>query len=105
MGKNPKSRILIHGYIIQHALSPSFSRNDGGKSANEEEEEAPYPLLLNYGAGNARMYNMDMCMLLSTNGKERTLENIVEIAKDADLELVRIWKAGETSLIEFRAKF
>jgi hypothetical protein len=49
-------------------------------SAPSPYTQAPEPLLPNFGVGNIRMYQRDLMMLISLNGKERTLRNSLELS-------------------------
>ena len=49
-------------------------------SAPSPYSQAPEPLLPNFGVGSIRMYQRDLTMLISLNGKERTLQNSLELA-------------------------
>jgi hypothetical protein len=64
---------------------------------------APEPLLPNFGAGNIPMYQRDLTMLISLNGKERTLQNSLELSTAADLKLEKVWDLVGTCVLEFSA--
>ena len=41
--------------------------------------QAPEPLLPSYGAANTRPFRQDINMLIQVNGKERTLDEFIEL--------------------------
>ncbi|KDQ49688.1 hypothetical protein JAAARDRAFT_212075 [Jaapia argillacea MUCL 33604] len=86
------SRILVHDYVLQHAVRTDMPGN---------QELAPEPLLPNYGAGKVRGYNLDLNMMAAFNGKERTLDDFINLGNRADLRFVRMCESGETGLVEF----
>ncbi|KAH9949724.1 S-adenosyl-L-methionine-dependent methyltransferase [Amylocystis lapponica] len=90
----PHSRLLIHDYVLQHLH----------RKADSEPgvDVAPEPLLPNFGAGSARMYNQDITMLMCYNSKERTVRDCTELGREAGLRLEKVWDYGETSVLEFR---
>ena len=40
-------------------------------------------------------------MMILLNGKERTLEECIEIGTEAGLSFVKLWNVGEMGLLEF----
>jgi len=86
----PSSRLLIEEFVLQEL---------GGKDA---VESAPEPLLPNYGAGKILHYKVDLTMLAVLNSKERTLNEFIELGKQANLEFVKLWNVGELGALEFR---
>ncbi|KNZ74282.1 Sterigmatocystin 8-O-methyltransferase [Termitomyces sp. J132] len=91
----PGACILIHEYVLQHA-----NHTDASSSTFTN---APEPMLPNYGIGRIRQYNCDIAMMVIHNGKERTLDNFIDIASKADLQFVKLWCVGEMSMVELRA--
>jgi len=87
----PHSRILIFDYVLQSVA----------RGATSAFDVAPAPLLPNYGQGKARMYTQSLNMLCICNAKERTLDEFVELGKQAGLKFVKLWNAGEESMVEF----
>ena len=81
-------------YALQHA-----SRIEGDESAFEQ---APEPLLPNYGMGRIHRYRLDLVMMLLHNGKERTLEEFIKIGVEAGLSFVKLWDTSDMGLLEFR---
>ena len=65
-------------------------------------EQAPEPLLPNYGVGRIRQYRLDLVMMLMWNSKERTLEEFIKIGEEAGLSFVKLWNTGDLGLLEFR---
>ncbi|KAH0581656.1 hypothetical protein H2248_011352 [Termitomyces sp. 'cryptogamus'] len=89
---------LVHitdEYVLQHA-----NHTDASSSTFTN---APEPMLPNYGIGRIRQYNCDIAMMVIHNGKERTLDNFIDIASKADLQFVKLWCVGEMSMVELRA--
>ncbi|KDQ60374.1 hypothetical protein JAAARDRAFT_67922 [Jaapia argillacea MUCL 33604] len=91
---NPSSRILIHECVLQNAVPVKVT---GTRQVIQPAE----PLLPNYGAGKVGSYNLDMIMMTNHNGKERMLDEFVDIGNRAGLQFVRIWECGEAGLVEF----
>lgn len=107
MGNNPNSRILIHDFVIEYGIPVKPDIETPGShpigSTGQTLMRAPYPMISNYGAGNAIMFSTGVTMLLSFNGMERPLNKTIENANDAGLEFVKLWDLGETALIELKA--
>ncbi|KAG6861066.1 hypothetical protein C0995_004408 [Termitomyces sp. Mi166 len=91
----PGARVLVHEYVIQHANRTNTESNSGFT-------EAPKPVLPNYGAGRIRQYNLDLCMWVEHNSKERTLEEFIDIGSKANLQFVKLWHVGEMGVVEFQ---
>jgi ubiquinone/menaquinone biosynthesis C-methylase UbiE len=87
----PTSRLLIHEFVLQ----PAF-RSDKGVI-----EQAPEPLLANYGVGRARLYQQDLNMMILLNSKERTLQEFIQLGESCGFKFVKLWDAGEAGLLEF----
>jgi len=87
----PDGRIFIQDYVLQNAVRGSLST----------VEEAPEPLLPNYGGGRIGMYYMDLNMMQSCNAPERTIDEFLALGKLAGLKFVKLWDAGEHNMIEF----
>ncbi|KAJ7659940.1 S-adenosyl-L-methionine-dependent methyltransferase [Mycena rosella] len=91
---SPSSRLLIHELVLQHVVRGSVY--DG------IFDRAPEPLLPNYGLGNVRPYTQDITMLFMLNGKERTLQEFIDMAARCGLKFLRLWGEGvATPLLEF----
>ena len=65
-------------------------------------EQAPEPLLPNYGAGRIRQYNLDIDMMAMLNSQERRLPDFIKLGEAAGLEFVKLWDFGETGLVEYK---
>ncbi|TFK35060.1 O-methyltransferase-domain-containing protein [Crucibulum laeve] len=89
----PHSRVLIQEYILQHA---NRVPND-----QSEFEQAPEPLLPNYGAGRIRQYNLDIDMITMLNSEERTGGEFIRLGEAAGLKFTKVWDIGELGLVEF----
>jgi len=96
---SPTSRLVIHDIIMQ----PSC-RTINQKPGNLGYDIAPEPLLPNHGAGNIRVNNQDLTMLILFNAKQRTVDELSELSEQAGLKLDKVWDLGESSLVEFVAK-
>ncbi|KAH6873689.1 O-methyltransferase-domain-containing protein [Coprinopsis sp. MPI-PUGE-AT-0042] len=91
----PQSRLLIHEFIIQHA--------NRVHAKSLPQRQAPEPLMANWGTARIRSYNLDILMMTILNARERTLEDFVNLAQQADLRFVKVWDFDELAMIEFRA--
>ena len=65
-------------------------------------EQAPEPLLPNYGGGRIRQYNLDLHMMTMLNSEERRLPEFIRLGEAAGLEFVKLWDLGEMGLVEYR---
>ncbi|EGN93498.1 hypothetical protein SERLA73DRAFT_64041 [Serpula lacrymans var. lacrymans S7.3] len=88
----PHSRLLIRELAIFIRYTLLFS----------EVFQAPKPLLPNYGAGNMRLYQSDLSMLIIHNARERTLDEVIKLGDDVGLQLAKVWDLGESCAIEFK---
>ncbi|TFK36164.1 S-adenosyl-L-methionine-dependent methyltransferase [Crucibulum laeve] len=89
----PHSRVMIHEYILQYANRVPADKSDF--------QQAPEPLLPNYGAGRIRQYNLDIDMMAVLNSEERTVEHFKRLGEAAGLKFTRVWDLGESGLVEF----
>ncbi|KAF8954810.1 S-adenosyl-L-methionine-dependent methyltransferase [Flammula alnicola] len=90
---SPSSRLLIHELVLQHAV-----RDPSGSI-----EQAPEPLLANYGMGRLRLYQQDLNMMILLNAKERTLQEFIELGEKSGFKFEKLWDSGEVGLVEFSA--
>ncbi|KAF9479519.1 S-adenosyl-L-methionine-dependent methyltransferase [Pholiota conissans] len=88
----PTSHLLIHEFVLQHAVRDPTVSN-----------QAPEPLLANYGMGRIRSYHQDMNMLNAFNSQERTLQEFIDMGTKAGFKFERLWDSGEAGLVEFSA--
>ena len=65
-------------------------------------EQAPEPLLPNYGGGRIRQYNIDLHVMALFNSEERRLPEFIRLGEAAGLEFVKLWDLGEMGLVEYR---
>lgn len=65
-------------------------------------EQAPEPLLPNYGVGRIRQYALDLDMMVMLNSQERRLEEFIRLGEEAGLMFTKLWNFGEMSAVEFR---
>ena len=109
----PTSRVLIRALTFLHRATPyltnllldEFVLQHADRKAESDSvlEQAPEPLLPNYGVGSIRQYNLDLNMLVLLNGKQRTFEEFVGIGEKAGLRFVKLWGGcGDLGLVEFR---
>ncbi|KAF9465798.1 S-adenosyl-L-methionine-dependent methyltransferase [Collybia nuda] len=89
----PGSKLLLHELVLQHVV-----RQDGAL------DQAPEPLLPNYGMGRVRLYQQDMNMLNLFNSKERTLQEFIVMGEQCGFVFEKLWDAGESAIIEFVVK-
>ncbi|KAJ7036043.1 O-methyltransferase-domain-containing protein [Mycena alexandri] len=99
MGKN--SRLLIHDYVIQHLNRTQVT--DAPTSLSLQLDAAPAPLLANFGMGSVRAHYQDITMLITYNARERSLNEVSDLAANGDLVLDGVLDLGETTLLQFRA--
>jgi 2-polyprenyl-3-methyl-5-hydroxy-6-metoxy-1,4-benzoquinol methylase len=112
---SPKSRVLIRKYLIlslatilpliivdDYVMQP-LNRTHDSQAKNTGLEIAPAPLLPTFGSGLIRLHSQDVLMLNIYNAKERTISEVTDLAREADLTLEKIWDLGETSVLEFVA--
>ncbi|PPR03694.1 hypothetical protein CVT24_007415 [Panaeolus cyanescens] len=90
----PYSRVLIHEFISRPASRVP--------DAEALYEQAPEPLLPNYGGGTAKQYNADIQVMVFLNGKQRTLSEFITLGEKAGLKFERLWDVGEMGLVEYR---
>ncbi|KAJ3850036.1 S-adenosyl-L-methionine-dependent methyltransferase [Lentinula lateritia] len=88
----PQSRILIHDYTMH-----SFQN----QSPHHSLDQAPWPMLPDFGNGSMRLHYQDLTMLFMYNSKERTLEEVKNLSQNAGLKLEQIRDLGETTVLEF----
>ncbi|KAF8876830.1 S-adenosyl-L-methionine-dependent methyltransferase [Infundibulicybe gibba] len=90
----PGSHLLIHEFVLHHPVRD--------RTKPSMFEQAPEPLLSNYGVGSVRRYQLDINMMNLLNSKERTLQEFIDIGKRAGFDFIRLWDSGEADVIEFR---
>ncbi|KZP34272.1 S-adenosyl-L-methionine-dependent methyltransferase [Athelia psychrophila] len=90
----PESRVIIHEFTLgsTHRLDPLQSHSS---------DQAPAPLLPNYGAGGILPYYQDINMMNMANGKERSLDEFKALGAAAGLEFVKVWDLAFTAMVEF----
>ncbi|KAJ7135971.1 S-adenosyl-L-methionine-dependent methyltransferase [Mycena epipterygia] len=91
----PGSRVLIREFT---AAVSSDRPVDG------QLKQAPAPLLHNYGEGRIRQYHLDVSLMVLVNSKERTLDEYVELGKEAGLQFMKVWEFGDMSGVELCAR-
>jgi len=70
---------------------------------NDKLNQAPIPLLPDFGAGRVQTHYLDMAMLTLFNAEERTLEDYVKLVEVSGFNLIKVWDLGKTSLLELAA--
>ncbi|KAF9496922.1 S-adenosyl-L-methionine-dependent methyltransferase [Pleurotus eryngii] len=89
----PTSRVLIHEFVLQNVARVLASENP-------HVDQAPEPLLPNYGMGRIRPYQQDINMMGFLNSKERTVDEFISLGVQSGLKFAKLWDAGETGLVE-----
>ncbi|KAG6844749.1 hypothetical protein H0H93_016360, partial [Arthromyces matolae] len=78
------TRLVVIDNIVAHAChDPSIEQGSGFSY-----EEAPAPILPNYGAANVMPYMIDIGMMLWLNAQERTLKELDELLRSTGWKLV-----------------
>ncbi|TFY75582.1 hypothetical protein EWM64_g8430 [Hericium alpestre] len=96
----PSSRYLIHDLVLTVPTDKGASQS---KNVNAPAQNAPPPLLPNYGAGGIRPFLADINIMTALNARERSVEDVVHLANQVGLEFVRFWDGVETGAIELKA--
>ncbi|KAH9479088.1 3-O-methyltransferase 2 [Psilocybe cubensis] len=81
-------------FVIEHAVRDSSAKT-------EAKDEAPEPLLANYGVSRIRKYNQDLNMMILHNAQERTLQEFITLGVHSGFKFEKLWDSGEAGLIEF----
>jgi hypothetical protein len=107
----PSSRVLIRAYfkflllsaLIMHHLDEFVLQHVDRVAENSSAfNQAPEPLLPNYGVGKIRHYNTDLDMMIMLNSQERYLEEFVQLGEEAGLRFEKYWDLGEMGAVELR---
>ncbi|KAF9040755.1 S-adenosyl-L-methionine-dependent methyltransferase [Panaeolus papilionaceus] len=91
---SPNSRVLVQEYILQGTNRVSQDK--------AKYEQAPEPLLPNYGLGRIRQYYLDIDMMAMLNSEERHLSSFIKLGEAAGLRFEKVWDLGEMGLVEYR---
>jgi len=89
----PNSHLLLHEAILRHSCKSEFSPMVG-------LDDAPEPLLANYGEGQINVYQLNMLMLLWFNTQERTPSQLNKIIETVGLRLIKVYDLAEMCLLE-----
>lgn len=92
----PSSKLIIHDTVLQHAV-----RSEDNINLDKVHDQAPEPLLPNYGVARVRTYELDMTMMNLLNAQARTLKEFIDLCGKCGLKYSNIYNAGETDLVEF----
>ncbi|KAF9038013.1 S-adenosyl-L-methionine-dependent methyltransferase [Panaeolus papilionaceus] len=90
----PHSRVLVHEFIL-HPVNRV-------PESEASYDQAPEPLLPNYGVGTVKQYYLDIDMMVAFNSQERQLSQFIKLGDAAGLKFQRVWDLGETGLVEYR---
>ncbi|KAJ7348083.1 hypothetical protein DFH08DRAFT_626508, partial [Mycena albidolilacea] len=93
----PHTKLVLTDFVLPLACVDDFGVGEGGIDVQVEGAEkmlAPAPLLANLGEASANTYWMDLTVgsLLTFNGQERTLREIIALALSAGWKVVHITK-------------
>ncbi|KAJ7103971.1 S-adenosyl-L-methionine-dependent methyltransferase [Mycena belliarum] len=96
----PTTTLLILDSIMPLACRDENSAGlDGIPGATSDE--APAPLLANYGGANDMVYNADFTMFLLFNSQERTLEHIKRLLKRTGWHLMAVHRQpGDSTFLQ-----
>lgn len=81
------SRLLIADTIVSTTVR-------GSSSNSSTKDDAPAPLLPNYGRAASHAHAMDLTMMMMVDGRERTPGEFEVLVRGAGLEVLRIWHGG-----------
>jgi hypothetical protein len=80
------------------------SSTDLPQAADRQLNQAPAPLLFNYGEGRIRQYYLDVSLMVLINAKERTLDEYVALGEEAGMRFMKVWNFGDMSGVELCAR-
>ncbi|KAF7976155.1 hypothetical protein HWV62_7471 [Athelia sp. TMB] len=94
----PQTKLIIADHVLPLACADDFGGANGTEGEGVEVEGvermlAPPPLLANLGKASANAYWMDMTMHAMFNAKERTLRELVALARSTGWKVVRVARA------------
>ncbi|THU99018.1 hypothetical protein K435DRAFT_752418 [Dendrothele bispora CBS 962.96] len=95
---SPDTKLLIADFVLPLACADDLVSTDVDGDGLEdvqgaEKMLAPAPLLPNLGKASANVYWMDLTMQVTFNGQERTLREIVVLARSAGWKVTKVTKA------------
>ncbi|EJD39491.1 S-adenosyl-L-methionine-dependent methyltransferase [Auricularia subglabra TFB-10046 SS5] len=106
----PNTKVLIHEcstqfreYGYKGSADEIILTHTSAEDQHEGYVQAPFPMLPNYGIGAQRKYNQDINMLAGFNSRERTLDEFIALGATAGLRLIKVWEAGDTTIVELKA--
>ncbi|KAK2462797.1 hypothetical protein APHAL10511_005188 [Amanita phalloides] len=95
-----QTKLLIADFILPHACPDTFYYNDDDDKSHDignidgaANLPVPAPLLANLGKASAMVYWMDLTMQAAFNSQERTLKEVITLARSAGWRVVRVVKA------------
>ncbi|KAH8828797.1 S-adenosyl-L-methionine-dependent methyltransferase [Flagelloscypha sp. PMI_526] len=97
--KNVRKAAKLGSKLLIHEVSPKTA----ARVKDAIYEQAPEPLLANWGMGMARTYYIDMQMLSVLNSMERTVAEFKSLIEPVGFKLEKVHDTGEVTLVEFVA--
>ncbi|KAH8828795.1 S-adenosyl-L-methionine-dependent methyltransferase [Flagelloscypha sp. PMI_526] len=97
--KNVRKAAKPGSKLLVHEVSPTTS----ARVKDAPHEQAPEPLLANWGMGRIRTYYIDMQMMAFANAMERTVPEYKTLIEPTGFKFERVHDAGEVTLVEFVA--
>ncbi|GJJ06649.1 hypothetical protein Clacol_000843 [Clathrus columnatus] len=85
---SPTTKLLSTDFVIQHACHDEGSLIDSIPGAIPDE--APSPLLANWGRANSMSYQVDMIMLACFNSRERTVRDSISLFEKSGWKLTEL---------------
>ncbi|KAG6831459.1 hypothetical protein H0H92_010368 [Tricholoma furcatifolium] len=89
-------------FLVESPIQGCDIYYNANRTEDAAFQQAPEPMLPNFGVGRIRQYSLDIFMMTLFNSMERTLKEFTELAQKAGLEFVTLWPTGETGIIESR---
>ncbi|KAH8828792.1 S-adenosyl-L-methionine-dependent methyltransferase [Flagelloscypha sp. PMI_526] len=97
--KNVRKAAKPGSKLLVHEISP----NTAARIKDANYEQAPEPLLANWGMGMVRTYYLDMQMMAIANAMERTVAEFQSLIEPVGFKLEKVHDTGEVTLVEFVA--
>jgi len=101
---NPSTRLVIMDSAMPYACRSKNQEKDGS-TPGLAIDEAPEPLLANYGSMNETAYVLDMVMFVILKAQERTYDQLNKLLNEAGWTVASIKrKPGDASFVQIEAK-